>query len=220
MFTTPITDLIALPDGTKRPDFESTTPEEWARRHMLLRYNQVYTDDDPPGSFPHQCFEKLKEERSALDSWFDEHKKFSPTLQSVFMINRLSGPIDDGIGWDFKSDRTPEQRMLVFKGTLLAAWRSAALIAPKDRVSGNMQLAGLATLIRSAYLERAKMHSWRGFENKNEQRKYDGVAMSMRWVAYQTFLFLIKLSTPHKWAWEISGCYKIFGPIDETRTTF
>lgn len=218
MFTAHITTLIASADGTIRPDFAASSPDDWAASQMFKRYNQVVSDSDGPGDFPRICFEKLRDERVSLSTWFNEADgKLSPTLQSVFMVNRLAGPIDDGIGWDFRPDGSPEQRMLVFKGTLLAVWRAAGLIAPKDRTVGNMQFGGLATLVKSAYTERAKLHTWRGYQPENDPRRFTGLEMSHRWVAHRSFLFLLRMGAPERWAWEISGSLKAFGPFEEKK---
>lgn len=217
MFDHNIRALIATTDGTIKPEFASVTPEAWAQQQMLARYNQIVTDQDGPNDFPQQCFEKLLEERSALSTWFDDAGHLSPTLQSVFMMNRLSGPIEDGLGWDFRPDGSPEPRMLVFKGTLMAVWRSSQLIQPKDRTGGNMQFGGLATLVKSAYTERARLHSWRNYDPTNDSRRFTGAEMSQRWVAYRSFLFLLRIGASDRWAWEISGCHKLCGPVDERK---
>jgi hypothetical protein len=105
--------------------------------------------------------------------------------------------------------------MLVFKGTLLAVWRSAHLMPLKDSHGGSMQFGGLATLVKSAYAERARLHNWRGFQQDN--RSFNGEEMGTRWAAYRSFLFLLTLGTNARWAWEASGSLKAFGPVDEKK---
>ena len=132
-------------------------------------------------------------------------------LQSAFMVNKLHGPIGDGLGWDFRPNGDPEPRMLLFKGTLISVTRSAALIAENQRNRGSMQFGGLSTLVRSAYVERATLHTWRG----DEALKIDGAEMSRRWVAHMTYTFLLRLGAEREWAWDASKCRKVFGPVDE-----
>lgn len=217
MFVNTIKSLISNEEGYILPSFAATTPEQWAEQQMMARYNQVINAKDAEGSFPRLCYEKLKEEREALSTWFDDKGKLSPTLQTIFMTNRLSGPIDDGLGWDFTPDGSPEYRMLVFKGTLLAVWRSAHLMPLKDRHGGSMQFGGLATLSKSAYAERARLHNWRGYRPDNDNRSFNGEEMGLRWAAYRSFLFLLSLGTNPRWAWEASGAFKCFGPVDERK---
>lgn len=217
MYGSSILSLVASSDGTILPAFAALDADAWAQREMLARYYQVITDDDGPASFPRQCYNKLKEEREALSTWFDSSGRLSPTLQSVFMMNKLSGPVDDGLGWDFRADGKPEHRMITFKGTLLAVWRGSQLIDPVDRHIGNMQFGGLATMVKSAYTERAKLHSWRDTFPYQDDRRYLALDMSSRWVAHQTYLFLLNIGAPERWAWESSNSFRIFGPVDEKR---
>jgi hypothetical protein len=220
MFDASITSLIATPDGAILPSFACKSPDDWAKEQMLARYHQILTDADGPGSFIRLCYDRLKEERTALSSWFDSEGKLQLSLRSIFMMNRLAGPIDDGIGWDFRNDGAPEQRMLVFKGTLMAVCRATSLIPVTDRDGGNMQFGGLATLVKSAYTERARLHLWRGYDAGNDARKYSGSEMSQRWVAHQSYVFLLGLEAPSRWAWEVSGCIRQFGPVDERKSLY
>lgn len=215
MFNDSLLALVASPDGTILTSFATTTPEAWADQQMLKRYGQVITEADAADSFPRACWAKLVDERAAVATWFDGAGKVSPTLQSIFMVNRMVGPIDDGLGWDFEPDGKPCQRMLVFKGTLLAVCRTAALIQVADRHGGNMQFGGLAALVKSAYTERARLHTWRGYQGQSAAPGISGADMSARWVAYRSFLFLLALQAAHHWAWEASNCRRIFGPVCE-----
>ena len=205
--------LITDGAGFATKDFLAKTPAQWADEQMLARYSQGKLPDDKPGDFPYDCWVLLCDEYLALQTWFDKTGKLNPLLQSVMLTGRLSGPIKDGVSWDWKTNGDPDVRMYMFKGPLIAAWRAAMLIPADDRNSGNMQLGGLATIIRSAYTERAKIHRWVGYDRDNV--KYTADNMSRRWVSHMTNNFLIKLGADRKWSWEVSKCKSVFGPIEE-----
>jgi len=205
--------LSLVSDGQGHIDagFAATSPEEWAHAQMRLRYGHALLDEDDAYSFPRQCFDSLVAERKALSSWFDDCGRLSPLLQSAFLLNRFSGPVGDGIGWDFRPNGDPEPRMLLFKGTLIAVTRSSALIPAEQRNRGNMQFGGLATMVRSAYTERAALHTWRGDDTSG----IDPADMSRRWVSHMTYTFLLRIGAEREWAWDASKCRKVFGPVDE-----
>lgn len=212
--------LITDNAGGATKDFLLKTPEQWANEQMNQRYTQGVMPDDRVDSFPHFCFVHLLEEYAAMRAWFDDAGKLNPMLQSASLVNRLSGPIGDGIGWDWKQNGDPEHRMRMFKGMLIAVCRTAALIPFSDRNSGNMQFGGLATLIRSAYTERASIHRWNGIDGKGDTPAISGADLSRRWVAHMSYTFLINLMADRKWAWDVSKCKAIFGPIDEDRSQY
>ena len=207
--TQSIVSLVTDGQGYATKTFLETTPTEWADAQMKVRYGHTVLDTDGAYTFARLCYDQLVEERKSLSSWFDDSGKLNPTLQSAFMSNKLHGAIGDGIGWDFKPNGDPEHRMTIFKGTLVAASRSADLIPQERRNRGNMQFGGLATMIRSAYTERAALHTWRGDEDLS------GADMSRRWVAHMTFVFLLRLGAERTWAWDASRSRTVFGPVEE-----
>ena len=136
-------------------------------------------------------------------------------------MNRLSGPIEDGIGWDWKQNGDPEHRMRLFKGMLIGVCHTTTLIPPQDRNNGNKQFGGLAALICSSYTERSSIHRWNGIGAKGpDQPAVSGMIMSRRWVAHMSYTMLIQLGANRKWAWEVSKSKNVFGLIDEERGAF
>lgn len=225
--TRSITSLITDGRGYATKEFLVMTPEKWADEHMAERYGQVHFQKDSTDHIATLCWNYLCEEYRSLRSWFTEEGKLSPLLQSKFVTTRLSGPVGNGIGWDFKANGDIETRMLQFKGTLIAAIR-AGEVMPKDTMnSGNMQFGGLVKIIRSAYTARAEIHSWRSLtqvkgdkEDKaqtEETVKYSGADLSRRWVSFRTYTMLIQIGADPVWSWEASRCKALFGPIDEDR---
>ena len=221
--TKPLTSLITDGNGIALTSFLASTSEKWADEHLSLRYGQVRLSTDNQDHFASLCWEFLKQEYIALRAWFQPDGKLSPLLQSKFLNTKLSGPLGTGIGWDFKSDGTPEPRMLLFKGTLIAAQRAAELLPIEQRNSGSMQFGGLIKIVRSAYTARAEVHSWRAqtiIENGKEKIQYPGSEMSRRWIAHRSFTFLISVGAEPVWAWEASKCKTLFGPVDEERNAY
>lgn len=212
--TRSILSLITDGNGSINKDFLTKSPAEWANEQMAARYSQSKLPGDKPQDFPYVCWQHLCDEYMALRTWFDKDGKLTPLMESLSVHNALSGNIGDGIGWDWKSNGDPDVRMFLFKGPLIAAWRAASVIPINDRNSGNMQLGGLATIIRGAYTERAKIHRWSGVE-EDGKKIFQGDQMSRRWVAHMTNHFLIGLGCDRKWAWEVSKSKSVFGPIEE-----
>jgi len=208
-----IISLITDGNGLAKKEFLHKTPAEWADEQMALRYSQSKMADDKPQDFPFMCWQHLCDEHIAMLSWFDKAGNLNPLVSSASMTNRLQGPLGSGISWDWKSNGDPDVRMFLFKGPLIAAWRAAQLIPYADRNSGNMQMGGIATVVRGAYTERAKIHRWIGYDR--EGNKISGDNMSRRWVAHMTNNFLISLGADRKWAWDVSKSKTIFGPIEE-----
>lgn len=216
--TRSITSLITDDTGHATQDFLSCTPERWADIQMANRYGQMCLSTDGDNHFARLCWQYLCEEYKSLRAWFTVEGRLSSVLQSKFLMSRLSGPVGDGIDWDFKPNGDPEPRMLQFKGTLIAAQRAAELIPAEGRNSGNMQFGGLVKIIRSAYSARAEIHSWRPVSGEGDV-KYSGTDMSRRWVSHRTNILLTRLGAPPGWSWEASRCRALFGPIDEERMT-
>lgn len=206
--------LITDGQGNALTDFLTCTPEQWADRHMPIRYSTARLETDDTNSFPAQCWRQLCDEYQMLRSWFTADGKLNITLQGASAQNRLTGPIGDGLGSDFKTNGDPENRMIYFKSVLIAATRAAALLPPSDRHSGNAQFGGLVKFINGAYSMRAEVHRWRTI--KIGDVTYSPSDMSRRWVAMQTYSFMLRLGADNrKWAWEASKCLSIFGPFDD-----
>jgi hypothetical protein len=221
--TRSITSIITDGCGFATKEFLSTTAERWADEHLALRYRQTHLASDGVDHFSHLCWQYLCEEYKALRSWFQDDGKISLLLQSKFLTTRLTGPLGNGIGWDFKPNGDPEPRMLLFKGTLISAQRSAELLPKESRNSGNMQVGGIVKIVRSAFTARAEVHSWRAntvVEEGKEKVLYSGADMSRRWVSFRTYTFLVNVGADPVWAWEASRCKALFGPIDEDRNAY
>lgn len=211
-FTKTIQALI-MDEGRATDDFMAYKPKAWANDQMRERYGHVLLDDDGANSFPYLCYQHLQREYRGLLTWFDGDRNFMPTLQSVFMTQRVSGPLGDGVGWDFKPNGDPCHEMIVFKNTLLSVWRAAHGVPPRHRISGNPRFGGMATMIRSAYEERAKLHRWTPCRDPKWAR-LTGAEISARWVAHSTFVFLLQLGVDKRFAWEAARCQKLYGPYD------
>lgn len=219
--TRSITSLIT-DEGTghARKDFLASNAEVWAQTHMAQRYGaSAPLESDGLNHISRLCYEYLQDEYRALRGWFTDEGKLSPLLQSKFLSTRLSGPLGDGIGWDFKQNGDPEPQMLQFKGTLISATRSAELLPVDARNSGNMAFGGIVRLVRTAYTARAAMHSWRAIMKKapegHEEVDVDGAELSRRWVAFRTYNFMVELGAEPVWAWEASRCKSSLGAVDE-----
>lgn len=221
--TQSITSLITDGRDYATQEFLSTTPDQWANKHMAERYGQTCLIKDGYNHFAMLCWDHLKEEYRSLRSWFTDEGKLSPLLQSKFVSMKLSGPVGLGIGWDFKPNGDAEPRMLQFKGTLISAIRAAEIIPPESKNSGSSYFGGIAKIIRAGYTARAEIHSWRShmeiIENK-ETVKYSGADLSRRWVAFRTFTMLVQIGAESNWAWEASRAKALFGCIDEERNAY
>lgn len=199
-------------------EFLGMKPTDWADKHMVLRYRQAMLDSDESTHFARRCWRNLCDEYTALRSWFTEDGAFSPLLHSRFLQMKLSGPIGDGIGWDFKPNGDPHPSMLQFKCQMICALRMIDLIPAEDRKSGNAQFATALGAIRSAHMARASIHSWR--PQKHSERDVTGAEMSRRWVAFQTFLYMQRAGADPGWSWEASRCFTDMGPVDEARAAY
>ena len=210
-----IVDIITDENGVAKNEFLLMKPEEWATQQMLYRYSTALSESDKERDFPHLCWDHLKDEYDIIRQWFTEDGRLHMTLQNASIINRLSGPIGDGMGWDFKASGEPEIRMVFFKTQLMAAARSAAMIPFKNRDDGNQQFAAITKTIHSAYSLRAEIHRWRGVDDGG--RYYTPADISHRWVAMQTYNFILGLGVPRPARhWNPSRCRSVFGPFDET----
>jgi hypothetical protein len=245
--TRSIISLITDGEGFATKDFLTCSPAEWADAQMIGRYSQARLPGDAAGEFPYQCWEHLCEEYLSMRRWFDTAGKLNPMMQNAALVNRLSGPIGDGIGWDFKTNGDPELRMCLFKGQLIAATRAISMIPAGERTAGRPQMGGLATIVRSAYGERMQLHRWSGTADPNfswddalsllqrgrtreleekiktrldsvgDSNGLGGQELGRRWVANMSYTFLIRLGAERKWAWDVSKCKVVFGPTDEEK---
>ncbi len=220
-FTKNINALISNPSsGIALKDFLTKTQEEWASTHMLLRYNAAPpTENDEPGSFVHRCFDHLKSEHAQLRAWFTEPDfKLSILLQSRFLSAQFNGALEDGFGWDFARDGDPETRMIQFKSILISCQRQLKMFPVRQRTSGNGAVGGIARLVRSAFVARSEINMWRAIERRRDDKVevvVSGEELAKRWVAFRTMAFLVSMGLDAGWAWNISGCFKIFGAVDE-----
>jgi hypothetical protein len=221
--TISVLNLITDGNGTATKEFLVKSPEAWASEQIIVRYGQTILPSDSPGCFAKQCWNFLREEYIALRSWFSDDGTLSPLLQSKFLSTRLSGPLNTGISWDFKTDGQPEPRALLFKGTLIAAQRAAELIPAASKTSGCMQFGGISKIVRSAYTSRAELHLWCPQTIMGEGANkitYSGAEMSRRWVSFRSYNFLIGIGGEQVWAWDSSHCRSLFGPIDESSLAY
>lgn len=220
-FTKNINTLIADPaTGIARKDFLATTQIEWANAHMVLRYNAAPpTEHDEPDSFVHRCYRHLLGEYTHLRAWFTEPDfKLSLLLQSKFLSSQFSGPMEDGFGWDFGRDGDPEPRMIQFKSLLISCQRQIQMIPRCQRDHGNGAISGIARIVRGAFASRAETNMWRGIERRKDGKVevvLSGEELAKRWVAFRTMAFLVGAGFDAWWAWSISGCHKVLGPVDE-----
>ncbi len=199
-------------------EFLAMSPEQWADKHMVLRYRQPALDTDGPDHFARRCWKMLCDEYAALRGWFTEEGVFSPLLHSRFLQMKLSGPIGDGIGWDFRPNGDPHPAMLQFKCQMICALRMIDLIPVDDRKSGNAQFATALGAIRSAHMARASIHSWR--PQPHSGKEIPGAEMSRRWVSFQTFTYMMRAGADPNWAWQASRCLTEMGPVDEDRPAY
>jgi hypothetical protein len=206
--------LIADVEGNARIDFMTSTPENWADLNMARRYSTQRLETDDSNSFPALCWNKLCDEYLLLRNWFTPDGKLSLTLNSASVQHNVTGPIGDGMCFDFRADGVINPRILYYKSVLIAASRAASLLSPSDRHSGNAQFGGLIKFISGAYTSRAEVHRWLTVNLNGIV--YPPSEMSRRWVAMQTYSFMLRLGADNrKWAWEASRCLSVFGPFDD-----
>jgi hypothetical protein len=206
--------------GVALKDFLATTQDDWANTHMLLRYNAAPpTENDEPFSFVHRCHNYLRSEHAQLRAWFTEPDyKLSILLQSKFLSFQFNGALDDGFGWDFGRDGDPEPRMIRFKSILLSCQRQLQMFPIKERKPSNSAVAGIARLIRAAFVARSEINMWRAIERRRDDKVevvVSGEDLAKRWVSFRTMAFLVSMGLDASWSWLNSGCGKIFGPVDE-----
>jgi hypothetical protein len=196
--------LIADENGKIAPAFLQLRPSEWASQHMQRRYGAVVPADDVDPRHPTKlCYDFLLEEYRILRSGFDKEGTISRLLMSRSLSTQRTAPIGNGIGWDFRPDGDPEPSMLQFKGTLMAC-RLAADLRTHD---GGGELGGIAKLVRAGYQARADLHIWNAVDDVS------GADIARRWIAFQTYNFLINCRVEEMLAWSTSRCREVFGTI-------
>jgi hypothetical protein len=205
-FSQPILRLISDSSGSARTDFLQCPAADWAERNMRLRYGACGPEEgEPATSFVSKCWAHLLEEHRTLRTWFTDDGKLSTLLQTKFNPFRSTGPLGDGVGWDFDGNGDPLSGMVSFKTMLLSAWRLADAVARKRRNASDMQFATALRLVRTGYTTRAGIHTWRD------------TALAQRWIAYQTLTFLLAFDADPSWAWDAAKMKTWFGPTDDER---
>jgi hypothetical protein len=210
-FSQPILSLVCDEVGSPLVSFLTAKPDEWVAEQMRLRYAAVPpAAEDPPDHPAVLAAAYLHHERVLLKNWFVDGK-LSTMLMSRTLSRLSTGPIGNGFSCDFLADGTPDVRMLRFKGTLIAAYRSAELKPSGKRLDcGGHELSAVAKLVRSAYMTRATAHSW------TAEGSVPGAELAKRWIAFRTHSFLVRFGAEDNWAWNLSGANKVFGPVDLT----
>jgi hypothetical protein len=221
---TSLLQLIHDGNGQGLTSFLTTTADLWADHHMIARYRIGCTPEDPPGHFAVLCRKKLVDEYTAVRGWFQDDGRFSPLLSSHFFSQAKSGPIGDGIGWDFGAGGEINPQMLQFKCSMLAAVRTLDGIPRSDlQQAGCAPLGTVMHLAASAYTARAAIHRWQPFEVEEDGKrvvKYTGAEMSKRWVTFKVYSLLTSYGVPHTWAWGATKAKQVFGPTDEERLSY
>lgn len=217
-----IISLITDGEGRGTTAFLTGNRDAWAERYMLERYRMARHPTDSATHPATLCFAKLQEEYDTMRSWFLEDGTYSQLLHSRHCTQVQSGPIGDGIGWDFTAAGELNPRMLQFKVHLISAARMLDALTPAERAQYGLASIGTAkTLAASAYTARAAFHRWRPYEEEGPDGKlvvkYSGADMSRRWVTFRTYQFLVGYGVPHAWAWEATKAKQCFGPTDEER---
>lgn len=214
-----ITSLVVDPLGQVTQDFLTHSQKGWADLHMQLRYGAAPPLAEDPADHPAVlCHNHLRNEYTAIRSWFDSSGKLVPLLMSKHLAKELSGPLGNGISWDFKASGDPEPLMMQFKATLIACrrtWESKANQGGKELDSGSLMMGGLARLARSAFAARAEIHNWHEITEKKVS--VTGAELARRWIATQTFVFLLRAGAQEDWAWSTSKAREVFGSIDTDR---
>lgn len=198
--------------GRITTEFLAMTPDEWATRQFLARYQVDILPTEIGRHFARRCWEYLTEEYSALRAWFTDDGSLSTMLASRFLDLRLTGPIEDGIGWDFTKNGEPNIQIIQFKAQTIMGLRMLNLVPDVDRNSGNPQFAICFNLLKTAYTARAAAHRWRP-----TLTGISGADLSRRWVAWKVFNHMLVTGCDPDWAWQASKCLSEFGPTDEDR---
>jgi len=213
VFNTSILDLIATPDRVVRPAFLALSVKDWATQQMDLRYSSAPPAEEPREGPDHpawRCYHLLLAENKIYRSWITEEGLVSPLLMARSLGQLASLPVGDGFGWDFRTDGTPDQRMLQFKSTLVSCRRMAAIRVtdPSKLDTGSIEVGGYSKLVRGAYQVRAGMMHW---ETKGA---LTGADVARRWVAFRVFVFLIRCGMEETLAWASARCRDAFGEME------
>src|SRR4029077_895309 len=157
MFGSSVTAFIA-PDGHVTNEFLAMTPEQWAESQFKMRYRTVILPTEVGDHFARKCWDYLLEEYSALRSWFMEDGALSKLLSNRTFEIRRSGPIGDGIGWDFDMNNEPNSTMITFKSQVMCAIRAVEAMPAKERIPGNPVYSIQFERLKTHYPARAEFH--------------------------------------------------------------
>lgn len=223
-FSKNLLSIISDNQGIALKDFLGETPESWAARHMALRYSAAPPlEGEGPSHVAVRCYNRLKAEYQTIRAWFTEPDyKLSVLLQSKSLANQFSGVLGDGLGWDWQRDSEPDVRIMQFKGTLIAAQRQFGLMPENRRAEMSPHVSAVCRSIKSAYILRSEVHLWRPVERRKDdaiELVHSGAELADRWAKFQTFVFLIRLGLNEQYCWDVSGCRKSLGLIDEDPTS-
>lgn len=221
----PIAQLIADADGMALQSFLTATPESWAQEHFTRRYGQALPTDEEMAaqcSWAAKCYRALIEEHAVLRGWFTTEGKLSPIQMAPFLASLPHKPVADGLGWDFTADGDAQPLMQQFKGQLIFCQRAAFDVPASARTTHNLQFAGLMRLVRSAYGNRAELHSWRPRLKRKDGRdtvELTGAEVARRWVAFRSFTFMVQVGCDPFTSWLSCKCHDVFGHVDEDIST-
>ena len=209
-FSKLITVLISDGNGAMSKDFFSLTAEQWAIEHMQHRYGSAPPAPGDPEDHPAvMCYNGLVKEHRVIRGWFTKDGLLSPLMMSQTLARQLGGAIGSGYGWDFQVTGEPDLNMMQFKGTMIAVHRMLELKPRSTKLErGGAEIGGIAKLVRAAHMMRAESHIWTDID------KTPAVEVSSRWVSFRTFNFLVRSGVEPEWAWGMSKCREVFGPID------
>jgi hypothetical protein len=221
----PIAQLISDPDGTALQTFLTASPESWAAEHFGRRYGQALPTEEElqnASSVAARCYRALLEEFTVLRGWFTPEGTLSPLQMAPFLASLRNKPVADGLGWDFTASGEAQLLMQQFKGQLIFCQRAALDVPLHSRTQHNLQFAGLMRLVRSAYGNRADLHSWRPRLKRKDGREVvelTGAELSRRWVAFRSYTFMIQVGCDPHTSWLSCKCHDVFGHVDEDLST-
>lgn len=209
-FSKSIISLISDGNGAMAKEFFATSAEQWAIDHMQRRYGAAPPAPTDMEDHPAQmCYAQLVKEHRVIRGWFTPEGQLSPLMMAQTLRRQIGGAIGNGYGWDFQTTGEPDFNMLQFKGTLIAVYRMLELKPRSLKLEqGGAEIGGIAKLVRAAYLGRAESHAW------TDTGDLTASDVSKRWVSFRTMNFLIRSGVEPEWAWSMSKCREVFGPID------
>lgn len=209
-FSKSIVALISDGSGAMSKEFFAVTAEQWAIEHMQRRYNAAPPSpqdmEDHPAAM---CYAGLVKEHRVIRSWFTPEGQLSPLMMAQTLQRQVGGAIGNGYGWDFQTTGEPDFDMLHFKGSMIAVHRMLELKPRSLKLErGGAEIGGIAKLVLAAYRGRAERHLWTAVGDTSASE------IASRWVAFRTNNFLVRSGVDPEWAWGMSKCREVFGPID------